>query len=251
LPRIALALAMLATAGLFNAAHATYPGENGVIVFDSGTSTWPGTISRVSPGNSAVTPLAGGNSPSVSPNGKKIAFVKASNIYVMNIDGSNVVQLTTDESSYSPAWLPDGSKLAYARWLGTNQPADLWAMNPDGTGKAFKRNLTSSSVGSVDLAWSPSGNTYTFNWAGLYIADDVNPGIRSLAADGSASSWAPDARSILFHDSSYKQFEINPDGSNRQNVPSSGDIYSRAPFPRMANSSRAAFLRFWEVVRRY
>jgi hypothetical protein len=223
-----LALATFASAGLFNAAHATYPGENGVIVFQS--HTFERGIYSVSPGNSAVSadlaPGLKGMLPSVSPNGKKVAFLSdvfkpLGYLYVMNIDGSNIVQLT-NFGVISAAWLPDGSKLAYTYNEGSW--VQLWTMNPDGTGKTFVRNLLERQVGwgPYELAWSPSGNLYTFyDGDGLYITDYVNPSIRTLAEKGSGfPSWAPDGGSILFNDIAGNQFEINPDGSNLRAVPS-------------------------------
>jgi hypothetical protein len=230
LPRMALALATLATAGLFNAAHATYPGENGVIVFEYGnTRVTNGIIRRVSPGNSAMTDLGTGSYPSVSPNGKKVAFRKNWDIYVMDIDGSNVVQLTSVGNADSPAWLPDGSKVVYARGPMSTPFFQLWSVNPDGTNNTFLRQLdiTPSNSPGFDLAWSPSGNIYTFTGGGdrilqgLNISDDVNPAIRQLSPMGSGGSWAPDGQSILYQYVRGDQFEINPDGSNLREVPSS------------------------------
>lgn len=234
LPHMALALATLATAGLFNAAHATFPGENGVIVFDSLSTTGSEVIKRVSPSNSAVINLGTGRYPSVSPNGKKVAFLKGTDVYVMNIDGSNVVQLTTlptGQTPYSPAWLPDGSKVMYGLFVAWDKPIELWTVKPDGTGRTFVRqlNIDKTTTGGLDLALAPwislSTNIYTFNGGGLNIANDATPTITNLATDGGGSSWAPDARSILFHNNNGQQFEINPDGSNRRSVPSAGGIY--------------------------
>lgn len=223
---MALALATLAAAAYLNVAHATSPGENGVIVFESPDASGASVIKRVSPGYSAISNLAKGNSPSVSPNGKKVAFVNNRNLYVMNIDGSNIVTLDDNENSFSPAWRPDGSQVVYAIVDGTKWGA-LWTINPDGTGKTFMRYLVSKDtvLKGLDLAWSPSISVYTFNddAGGLSTADTINPGPPpTLATGGHGSSWAPDGASILFNDTSGNQFEINPDGSNRRSVPPAG-----------------------------
>jgi hypothetical protein len=50
--------------------------------------------------------------PTVSPDGKRIAFVHHGHIWLMNLDGSGLKQLTSsDNGEERPAWSPDG------RWL--------------------------------------------------------------------------------------------------------------------------------------
>ena len=54
--------------------------------------------------------------PSVSPDGKQVAFTSTRNgsydIYVMNIDGSEVRRITDNEERDDyPAWHPDGKRL--------------------------------------------------------------------------------------------------------------------------------------------
>jgi Tol biopolymer transport system component len=219
LPSIALALATFASAGLFNTAHATYPGENGVIIFQSfGYAGATHSIMRVSPDNGTLTFLAAGSSPSVSPNGKKIAYLSdnTQRLNVMDIDGSNAIELVNDQRLFTPAWLPDGSKIVFGR-KNTDSKVELWSINPDGSGKTFKRNLDpyTSTANYLELAWSPSSTMYTFSGAdnygidALYVADDVNPTVL-LFASGVASSWAPDGRSILYADYHHNQFEYGP-----------------------------------------
>lgn len=69
------------------------------------------TLTNINPTLSNPTPLL----PSVSPDGKRIAFVLNKHLWTMNLDGTNLKQLTAsdndNEESFS-AWSPDGKYLA-------------------------------------------------------------------------------------------------------------------------------------------
>ena len=73
------------------------------------------------------------------------------NIWVMNLDGSNLVQLTSDASDdIWPAVAPDGDKIAFQSNRAGNQ--DIWVMNNDGSGQT---NLTAASTADEkEPAWS-------------------------------------------------------------------------------------------------
>jgi Tol biopolymer transport system component len=60
-----------------------------------------------------LTPNDKSRSPDWSPDGKQIAFVREGNIYVMNGDGTNIRALIQDGHSFSPTWSPDGTRIAF------------------------------------------------------------------------------------------------------------------------------------------
>jgi Tol biopolymer transport system component len=65
---------------------------------------------------SGVAYLHDGFSPSWSPNGRRIVFALAGDLYTMNSDGSGVLPLTSSsQQEYSPAWSPDGTEIAFVR----------------------------------------------------------------------------------------------------------------------------------------
>ena len=158
-----------------------------------------------------------------------IAFVsdRADNfdIYLMGDDGGGLRRLTatpTDESS--PAWSPDGSRIAFAADSGYQQlqgtgafasldeeNTDIYAISADGTGA---QRLTAQTGDierkfcddQVDPAWSPDGKKIAFasNHPGnfeIYVMNANGSGwlrlTRSRAAD-QAPAWSPDGRRIAY-----------------------------------------------------
>ncbi|MBI2957323.1 MAG: PD40 domain-containing protein, partial [Chloroflexi bacterium] len=63
---------------------------------------------------SGLAKLGVGSAPVVSPDGSKIAFVHGGDIWTMNSDGNNRIQLTNiSASEYRPAWSPDGKRIVF------------------------------------------------------------------------------------------------------------------------------------------
>jgi Tol biopolymer transport system component len=72
-------------------------------------------------------------------------------IYVMNADGSGVIQLTNNsEDDVDPAWSRDDRKIAFTRHRG--QDSDIYVMNADGSGQT---RLTNHPADDSDPTWSP------------------------------------------------------------------------------------------------
>jgi Tol biopolymer transport system component len=104
----------------------------------------------------------GGASPTWSPDGKKIAFefndVQNDNdfnyeIYVIDVDGLNRVNLTRNEANdYSPAWSRDGKSIAF---YSLRTPPGIYLMNADGS------NATDLTDG-YKPAWSPDSRHIAF-----------------------------------------------------------------------------------------
>lgn len=109
--------------------------------------------------------------PEWSPDGTKIAFTRKLNryegynqIYIMNSDGSNIVQLTFDDChSGAPTWSPDGAFIAFVSDKdGALWPGDLWVMKNDGS--EGKRLTTMGGV--FFPKWSSADNIIAFQWYG-------------------------------------------------------------------------------------
>lgn len=84
-----------------------------------------------------ITNVEEDTAPILSPDGQKVAFMSRRegnwDIYVANVDGSNLQQLTTNESQDGlPAWSPNGNAIAFVSDRGGIWA--IWVMTPDGKG---------------------------------------------------------------------------------------------------------------------
>ena len=70
-------------------------------------------------GGTFIGPLYADSSPALSPDGRRIAFVRNNFLSVMTADGSSIAPLTAPAlyllGDASPAWSPDGTKIAFRR----------------------------------------------------------------------------------------------------------------------------------------
>jgi Tol biopolymer transport system component len=118
--------------------------------------------------------------PSWSPDSKKIVYENyAFDIYTINADGTNPVNLTNTASikETDPAWSPDGKTIAYVSQETGHM--EIYLMNPDGTSV---RKLTTTDVdannpyplfsGAFEPAWSPDSSTVIFTLAAYVSATD-------------------------------------------------------------------------------
>jgi Tol biopolymer transport system component len=109
--------------------------------------------------------------PSYSPDGTKIVFrgdrdlidhSGDEELYVMNADGTDVVQLThNDVFDSAPAFSPDGTKIAFesARDSGDPLALDIYVMNADGSDV---RRLTTDPAHDEGPIFSPDGTKIAF-----------------------------------------------------------------------------------------
>jgi tol-pal system beta propeller repeat protein TolB len=78
--------------------------------------------------------------PTISPDGEKVAFTTGRTgdleVFVMNIDGSNPINLTNLSSGDDryPTWSPDGSRIAFcSKREPHNEDFEIYIMNADGS----------------------------------------------------------------------------------------------------------------------
>jgi TolB protein len=144
-------------------------------------------------------------SPAVSPDGKRIAFIHnksgSPNLYVSDIDGGNLKQLTkTREGEASPCWSPDSQTICFSS-RETGKPA-LYTISAAGGSKS---RLAVAAASPTEPDWSPDGKYLVFTTptrSGFQICVTPMEGpsrgqVVTLVA-GEDPVWAPNSRAVMF-----------------------------------------------------
>ena len=189
-----------------NAGQPAYSPDGSLIAFDYGGGTTPtgwGIWDMTSTGadprqitQESQTVAGNDTTPAWSPDGAQIAFVRNSDLYVMNADGSGVTNLTSAFAIgvLEPEWSPRGDLIAFSAG------ADIYVMGP--TGAPAPQRLTFA-VGNQNYpSWSPDGSAIAYAFLG---------GVGRVNADGSNEvvlasnlrevwdvAWSPDGTRIAF-----------------------------------------------------
>lgn len=163
-----------------------------------------------------------------SPDGTKFVFrhiacdfCLLSELYTMNVDGTNRVQVTNLAGvESSPRWSPDGTRVAYEADRGG--AAGVYVKNADGTGAEV--NVGGMTAGRP--VWSPDGSRIAFvsDAGNVYTAgpDGANRTLLTdvLANGGGGIFWSPDGSKVAFHNvtgnsTAVDLYVVNADGSRR------------------------------------
>src|SRR5437867_12545628 len=170
-----------------------------------------------------VTQPNGDSGPSLSPDGKKIAFTTGpSNIAIVNIDGTGLTTILLNAKQ--PTWSPDGTKIAYVA-LRDGLIRSVYVANADGTNET--RPTNAYPYYDDEPAWSPDGTRIAFSTTegdgrvGVVNADGTGRTMLSPQfVTWRSPAWSPDGTRIAArqHDpnaaSELAIFAMNADGTN-------------------------------------
>jgi hypothetical protein len=167
-------------------------------------------------------------SPARSRNGRRIAYSMGGNLYMMDNDGSHVVQITSDTlSDDAPSFSPDGSRLVFERYF-RSDTAHLFIVGVDGTGLT---PLVVDEWHESNPSWSPDGQRIAFesDRAGgqhLFAIHPDGSGLTQLTTDtlyDNNPAWSPDGSLIAFDahaptSNDTQIFVIHADGASRTQI---------------------------------
>ena len=142
-----------------------------------------------------------GRAPEFMQDGRLLFQSKASpsQISIANIDGSNVIQLTTDDTNnMSPKISPDGLQIAYLSNRDGNQ--EVYVMNIDGSNQ---KRLTRNSVVEWGPAWSTDGSKVFFSSQNVHGFYDLYKANKDGSSIKRILSSASQAATVYHLDKSY------------------------------------------------
>ena len=165
----------------------------------------------------------------VSPDGSRIAYVKPGangmlQIFVANIDGTAVEQVTFDFDARMPAWSPDGSMIAYIGRRGSGpEPHNVYLLDL-ATGAATQLTFRDSPLGALSPpSFTPDGSSIVYDvyQHGIWIVPSLGGRSEPLVHDGSEPQLSPNGSVLAYFcvtgiDSGRREYIClaNADGTN-------------------------------------
>jgi TolB protein len=215
------------------------------------------SISPQGTGLTRLTETGDAWGPAWSHDGTRIAYEDWSDgdseIYVMDADGSNVVQLTdNDIEDASPAWSPDGEWIAFARSDDGMPDVDLYDIYKMRTDGSEVTGLTNLEAQEWTPTWSPDSLRIAFyrdNEIVVMGADGTGATALDLNHLANSPDWAPAGERIFYsadHEAGGEVHSIKSDGTGKRRLTRrSGEDQSPSVSP---SGRRITFGRDWNLA---
>ena len=152
------------------------------------------------------------SNPAFSPDGSRVAFRResfvpgTSGIWVKQVGGEELIQLTNVSTDSCPVWSPEGRSVAFSRV--SDQQRTIYQVPATG-GAARALYTTSLVTGHTEIDWSPDGGTISFAAKGrqgssaIFLLSLGNQTARQLTVPSTVDedwgpAFSPDGNSIVF-----------------------------------------------------
>ena len=240
-PIRAVLATMCLSALLASPALATYPGDVGRLAFAMTDANFNADIYTALPNGSSVKRLT--TDPgfdacaAYSADGQSIAFCSdrtgAFEIWAMDKNGHGQHAVTnTGGYAVFPDWSPDGRKIAFDGFQGSDPNDEIYVVNANGGGLTALTSCAGYGAGCFNSypAWSPDGRRIVFIHEDDSDADGnpINEQVWVMSANGSDKTqltfgpaghdqtpdWSPDGRKIAYMEDGHI-FTMRADGSHQ------------------------------------
>ncbi len=145
----------------------------------------------------------------------RIVFDDFEDVFVMDVDGSNVVKVAGEPGSeFDGAWSPDGKWVVYRdSTRGINDDDEIYVVAADGSAR---RNITNHPANDWGPDWSPDGSTIAFNSdrdggpLRGYLVDPDGSNLRALGVDGWVEylSFSPDGTRVVYEGHAAGDYDV-------------------------------------------
>ena len=228
---------------------------------DMGTDIW---VCDLSSGEQTRLAILDSNEfePAWEPSGARLAFVRDEggnkHIWIANVDGSGLRQITEEGQDSDPDWSPDGKQIAFASR--GNAPTAIWRISLE-DGKQHR--VSKPFFRCWDTAWSPDGRYIaclgSVQGAGVWLLPVEGGEPIRLTPKGEHAitpAWSPDGRRIAYaylDDGVFKLRirpvpDLTPEGKDKRNA---ARLYQRGKTFELQGRHQAAIAAYQRIIADY
>jgi TolB protein len=143
-------------------------------------------------------------SAAVSPDGSRVAMILSKsgspNVWICNLDGTNLKRVTTGVEDSSPCWSNDGNWICFA----TKKNERRRLAKISASGGAIQYLNTTGTPSPTEPDWSPDGKwiAFTCQFGGEFdicVLPADGSSAPTILVSGQNPSWSPNSRTLIFN----------------------------------------------------